>query len=174
MDIRPIRKMSVLILSVFIFKNMFQNVKRERGFTLIEILLVIGIISILAAIVIIAINPAHQFAQSRNAQRFSNVNTILNAAHQYAIENNGVLPTTISTTTATEVCKTGAGSCTGLTNLSVLTLNEKYVVSIPIDPLCPTGCDANGAGYKIIQSANGRLTVTAPLAEASTTISVTR
>ncbi len=52
---------------------------KQSGFTLIEILVVIGIIAILAAVVIIAINPARQFAQARDTQRQSNTNTILNA-----------------------------------------------------------------------------------------------
>ncbi len=139
-----------------------------KGFTLLEVLLVIAIIAILAAIVIIAINPGKQLADARNAQRRSDVNTVLNAVYQYAVDN-GKIPASI-TDTDTEICKTG-GTCTSLIDLSVLTDAGKYVVSIPEDP---TGASTNGAGYNIVKTATGRVTVSAPNAEGGVTISVTR
>ena len=151
----------------------FFDTRQQKGFTLIEILLVIGIIAILAALVIVAINPARQFAQANNAQRRSNVNTILNGVYQFAVDNSGTLPSAI-TTTVGEICATGAGACTGLVDLAVLTTNEIYLVAVPPDPQCPTACDANGVGYTIVQTVNGRITVTAPNAQLGATISVTR
>jgi len=141
----------------------------EKGFTLLEILLVIAAIAILAGIVIIAMNPAKQLGDTRNAQRNVAVNTIANAVYQYAVDNNGTIPASI-TTTETNVCKTG-GTCTNLIDLSVLTANEKYFSSIPVDP---TGSSANGTGYHIKKTANGRIVVNAPSAENSVTISVTK
>jgi prepilin-type N-terminal cleavage/methylation domain-containing protein len=149
---------------------------RKSGFTLIEILLVVAAIGILAGIVILAINPNKQLGDTRNAQRRSDVTTILNAAYQYAIDNNGSVPAGVTDGTACgvatqEICKTG-GTCTGLSDISVLTTNAKYLVSIPFDP---TGATTNGAGYEIYKNTTtDRITVCAPDAEQSATISVTR
>jgi type IV pilus assembly protein PilA len=141
----------------------------KKGFTLLEVLLVVAIIAILASIVIIAINPNKQLGDSRNAKRRADVNTVLNAVYQYSIDATGTLPTTI-TTSSTEICRTG-GTCTGLIDLSVLTASEKYLTAIPIDP---SSTSTNGTGYYIIKTVNNRVTVNAPLAEQSASISVTR
>jgi len=144
--------------------------RKQKGFTLLEILLVVAAIAILAGIVILAINPGKQLADTRNAQRRSDVNTLSNAIYQYSFDNNGNIPATI-TATQTEICKTGATSCTGLIDLSVLTASEKYLPAIPFDP---SGASTNGAGYEVVKTANGRVTIVAPDAEQNTTISVTR
>ncbi|PIP65279.1 hypothetical protein COU77_01965 [Candidatus Peregrinibacteria bacterium CG10_big_fil_rev_8_21_14_0_10_49_16] len=144
------------------------NTISRRGFTLIEVLLVIGIIAILASIVIVAINPTRQLADARNADRRSDVNSILNAVYQYSIDNNGNLPSAI-TTTVTEICASGAASCTGYADLSVL--EATYLVSVPSDPSGPTSPETD---YTIVQDANGRVTVASTAAENGATISVTR
>jgi type IV pilus assembly protein PilA len=147
--------------------------QNSKGFTLLEVLLVVAIIAILAGIVILAINPNKQLADSRNAQRSADVNTILNATYQYALDT-GSVPASI-TGTATQICRTG-GTCTGITDLGVL-VTGNYLSSIPMDPKCnptPTApCTANSAGYTIML-VSGRVTVNAPLAENSKTITVVR
>lgn len=149
----------------------------KRGFTLVEVLLVIGIIAVLASVVIIAINPAKQLAQSRNTQRWSNVNTILNAIHQYAIDHNGNLPSGV-TLVNQEICNNGVATTTCassvLADIRVLTDNETYFTAIPVDPSCPSACNASGVGYTVKKTNNGRIVVSAPDAELGETISVTR
>ena len=150
--------------------------KTKKGFTLLEILLVIAIIAILAAIVIIAINPAKQLADSRNAQRQTDVETVLNATYQYSIDNSGSMPTiptgSCALVAANQICKAAAtGTCSTGVDLSVLTTAQKYVTSLPIDP---TTSSTDGTGYYISKSANNRITVCAPTAEQGKTVSVTK
>lgn len=153
----------------------------RRGFTLIELLLVIGIIAILASIVIVAINPTKQLADDRNTQRRSDVNTILKATYQYAIDNNGTLPSCIDTT-AKGVC-TGGSDCAAYAagdsggpaagcNLDALT--GSYLDNLPTDPSGEPGTSVEYTGYDIVRDANKRVTVSAPEAENAATISVTR
>jgi len=133
---------------------------KEDGFTLIEILVVIGLIAILAAIVIIAINPARQFAQGRNSQRTSNVNAILNGVGQYIADNKGNLPTQI-TSSVQNVSKGGADLCAVLV--------PTYLPSLVVDPNVNSGpiqaadCGtAYDTGYQISHDATNRVTVCAP------------
>ena len=153
----------------------------RQGFTLIELLLVIGIIAILASIVIIAINPNRQLGQARDAQRRSDVNTILNAVYQYAIDNNGNLPNRDITTTEKPICQSDVAydTCSGTTLIPVTggvnlrKLTGSYLLNIPRDPsLNATG---TGTRYTIKKDANNRITVKATGKEVSATeISVTR
>ncbi|HEY5588488.1 MAG TPA: prepilin-type N-terminal cleavage/methylation domain-containing protein [Candidatus Paceibacterota bacterium] len=149
-----------------------KKIQANKGFTLIEILLVVAAIAILAGIVILAINPNKQLGETRNAQRRADVTTILNAVYQYSIDT-GTLPATI-TTVLTDICKVGGDCITPVPDyidLGVLYTSEKYLTSIPFDPNTST---VDTTGYKILKTANNRVTVSAPGAEQGATISVTR
>ena len=144
----------------------------RRGFTLIELLVVIGILAVLLAITLIAINPARQFSQANNTKRASDVNAILNGVGQYMADNRGALPTGI-TTTVLYVSNTGANICAALMT--------QYLAALPVDPLTNNGAPvtncaaAYDTGYTIIRSGvDNRITVAAPAAELGATISVTR
>jgi type IV pilus assembly protein PilA len=144
--------------------------KSEKGFTLIEILLVIGLIAILAAIVIIAINPARQFAQARNTQRASNVNAILNAVHENMIDNEGVWTCTTSLPTTSQTIDS---STTDIYSCLV----DTYLAELPYDP--ETGYFTSDSDYDtgyniVVSTSTGRVTVSAPDAELGDTVSVTR
>jgi len=145
--------------------------KSSKGFTLIEILIVIGIIAVLATIIIIAINPARQFAQARNTQRESNINTVLNAIGQRIADNKGLFPTATgcAAMTAGTTYTIGIGSgtflapATALIDLSCLT--PTYIPSqIPVDPSTGvwTSSSVYNTQYNVTVDAQNRYTVCAP------------
>lgn len=153
----------------------------KQGFTLLEILLVVAAIAILAGIVILAINPGKQLGDTRNSQRRSDVNAILNAVYQYSIDNDGNFPSgldSIATSsqvlgTATTGCDTTCGATTTVASCLDLSsaLVPTYIVGIPTDP--KSGSAAN-TDYYINRGADGRITVGACDPEQGATISVTR
>lgn len=137
---------------------------KNKGFTLIEILVVIAIIALLAAVVFVALDPVKRFADARNSRRWNDVNSILTATHEYIVDNGGDLPTGLtSSMSATEL-----GSCGTCVNLG--TPLSTYLKSIPVDPQG----DATNTGYTIEVDANNIITVAASNAENSETVQVSR
>ncbi|MEK7633705.1 MAG: type II secretion system protein [Patescibacteria group bacterium] len=150
--------------------------KLSRGFTLIELLVVIGILAILLAITLIAINPARQFGQAKNTQRRSDVLQILNAVHQYVAETQGNLPAEVLGLTADTVTvfnKTNFPSLCGQ-------LMPNYIPALPTDPSLTatniTDCTvaAWDTGYSISRDAQNRVTVSATTTDNAAVITVTR
>src|SRR6185437_6587201 len=110
-----------------------RNFKTQKGFTLIELLVVIGILAILLAITLIAINPARQFGQANDTKRRSDANAILNAVGQYSASNTGNLPAEVATasTSATEIDSVNFPNlCSALV--------PTYIPALPTDPTLNT------------------------------------
>jgi len=150
-------------------------VRVSRGFTLIEILVVIGIIAVLAAVVLVAINPSRQFKLARDSQRVSNINALLNSISQNIAEHKGVFvcgTNVMTLPSTTTIVKSGGGGF-DLAPCVVPT----YVSVLPYDP-SDSGAYYKDIGdyntrYVIYQDSEGRVTASST-GEITTSISVTR
>ena len=152
--------------------------KLNKGFTLIEILIVIGIIAVLATIVIIAINPARQFAQARDTQRTINTNAILNAIGQRIADNKGVFQGAFTASDGTSAtCGPLPSTATSIAwSMASDTTTATGSLGCLVPTYLPQGLSEPKAGssaYTVVLT-GGRVTVAAPGAEVNTPISVTR
>lgn len=149
-------------------KQRFRSYPHSRGFTLIEILVVIGMLGILAGAVLVAVNPLRQFAQARNSKRVTDVSAILNAISNRIADNSGqfmsgtcdhALPTQTM-----NISDTGEG-----VDLRPCLVPD-YIPELPVDPsIGKNGCVSDSCagksyttGYTVSLTDSHRITVCAP------------
>lgn len=159
--------------------------RNKKGFTLVEVLVVVGILAILMTIAIVAVDPFKQFAQANNVNRWSGVNTILNAISQRIIAEKGRLNYDVPLFAVTNCPATGddvpatatkLGSGTGEYNLCAAIV-PNYVGSLPYDPQNGSYVDCTDfyTDYNISCSATSkRITIEAPDAQNGETIKLVR
>ena len=138
--------------------------KKQKGFTLIELLLVIAIIAILATVVIVALDPATRFKNTRDARRLSDLQSILTAVRQYVVDNKGSLPPGLDTTErqlgTVGNCDITSNNCSvsgGTDCLDLSVALEKYLKNMPYDP--SNGATSERTRYSIQADNNGIVTV---------------
>ncbi|HVN26389.1 MAG TPA: NHL repeat-containing protein [Candidatus Paceibacterota bacterium] len=67
--------------------NGTNQASHRRGFTLVELLLVVGLIAVIMVVVFSVLNPQQEIAQSRDAIRVSDLKTIETSLNLYARDN---------------------------------------------------------------------------------------
>ncbi len=65
------------------------NISNKKGFTLLELLIVIGILAVLTTVVILVINPGEYLAQARDGNRLSDMDTLNKAISLYNLNSGG-------------------------------------------------------------------------------------
>ncbi len=107
--------------------NVFRGQNFKGAFTLIELLVVIAILGILAAAVLVAINPGKRTRQAQDAKRKNDIGALATEVQAYYTHpGNGNYPT----------------------SLGVLTAGS-YLKQMPLDPTATGGAGCCAYGYSV-------------------------
>jgi prepilin-type N-terminal cleavage/methylation domain-containing protein len=105
--------------------------KNKKGFTLIEVLLVITAIGILASIALVALNPNKQLEAGRAVKRKVDMDVIVKAIERYGVTNSGQYPPALeSVVTGGTVGLCVTSPCTG--GIDLTTDLAPYISAIPL------------------------------------------
>ena len=152
----------------------------KQGFTKVELLMIVAIVSIFLIVAFAALNPATKLQESRNTIRWNDVNSLLSAIGKCTAENSN---STASCGLLEEGMVYQIGTCTANGNVNCPSAGVKcldlgaepglgaYIQSVPIDPA--SSGNSETTGYSVSVS-SGVVTIASCLAEGGEAISVSR
>jgi len=110
---------------------------QQKGFTLIELLVVIAIIGILAAVILLAINPAEMLRKTRDSARLQEITNLKKGIDsQIATETANILEPVQSANRCTfaDPCNSSTGT-RNIEGTGWLPLDlQDYIPVLPVDP----------------------------------------
>ncbi|MGA1050509.1 MAG: prepilin-type N-terminal cleavage/methylation domain-containing protein, partial [Minisyncoccia bacterium] len=118
--------------------------KINKGFTLIEVLLVMVLIGVLLSIGLVSLNTEDRLIETRNNTRQTHIQTLESAITQYKLQE-GNYPTGLNRTYQ-EICDPEATVCTGFFDIKPF-LVPTYIQAIPQDP--NDSDTTGGSGYEV-------------------------
>lgn len=131
--------------------------KLQKGFTLVEILIVVSLIAILAVVALITINPAEAQRRARDTQRIKDISSMQSIVEQYLSDH----PTDFSATNKTSLGGTNNCSSSGWIGIDLCA----YANTLPTDPSNRTSivtttaagnAESDRAVYELIINSEGQ------------------
>ena len=140
-------------------------IHNKKGFTLIELIIVVAIIALLAGATFVAVNPAKRIGEANDAQRWSDVTAMAEAYVQYVTDTGGSAPTTTTDGITYAIVNStnpgafsgehcGATTTTNFVRLETLSTNG-YLLDIPDDPLGADTTDTDRTDYYFYKGGSG-------------------
>lgn len=108
------------LLTMKLFELKSLNKFSSKGFTLIELLIVIAILGVLAAGILVAIDPVDKISQANDAKVQNDISGAGRAAEAYATTHNGFYPAALADLTTSGELKRTPAAPTGYTAYSVV------------------------------------------------------
>jgi len=131
-----------------------------RGFTLIELIVLMVVIVITALIVFVIINPSRRIHAANNATRASHVNLILSAYQNYVAVHKGAhVTSTVAGVTYMIGAGRGAGICAATSTSAKVVLTGLVDKYLPVVPFDPVSGNSNETGYYYYKAPKGRVTI---------------
>lgn len=126
----------------------------QKGFTLIELLVVIAIIGILAAVVLVAINPAQRIAEANDSKVKSDVGQVATALESCYTANNGSYTNCVNAGKDTAALVTGGYLKQAISGITVSAVGVSGVLTAT-SAVCPSGTGTKNLVYRTSTGATG-------------------